>query len=96
MRRHGLPIVVLIASTALLSACGRYDTYNRPYVWHPTHANTANLAAQVANPQDLVVGRGDIETDASQFMPDIATVESGTSGKSSLGGGGAGAKAGGS
>ncbi len=36
-----------------LSAC---DPLTRPGVWHPVAANDANLAAMVADPEDLVTG----------------------------------------
>jgi len=88
MRRWFPPFLMLIAGSGLLSACARTDTYNRPYTWHPTHANTANIAAQVADPRDLVVGHGDDRTDAASLMPAIGVVESGAVGNSKLGGGG--------
>ena len=44
---------------ATLSGCGNRDPYRRDDVWYPTGANAANLAAMVANPNDLVSGRHD-------------------------------------
>ncbi len=49
------PFVLLVA----LAAGGCTMTGNPVYregTWHPTGANQANLAAEVANPHDLVAG----------------------------------------
>ncbi|HTU55241.1 MAG TPA: hypothetical protein VMF62_14850 [Acetobacteraceae bacterium] len=49
------PLVLLVA----LAAGGCTMTNNPVYregTWHPTGANEANLAAEVANPHDLVAG----------------------------------------
>lgn len=35
------------------------DSYNAPGTWHAAGANELNIAAQVADPNDLVRGRGD-------------------------------------
>ena len=43
----------------LLAGCASRDPYKRDDVWYPTGANAANLAAQVADPNDLIRGRGD-------------------------------------
>jgi len=51
------PFVLLLA----LTAGGCTMTGNPMYrdgTWHPTGANAANLAAEVADPQDLIAGRG--------------------------------------
>ncbi len=71
MRRIFPPLALLVAGSLSLTACNRNDSYNRPYVWHPTHANDANLAAEVVNPQDLVVGEGDDTTDGAAVVPGI-------------------------
>jgi type IV pilus biogenesis protein CpaD/CtpE len=61
----------ILAATLLLGGCSdlaRYlDPYQKPYTWQPTGASSANLAAQLANPHDLVIGRGstDVDTPAS-------------------------------
>ncbi len=71
------PLVLLIAGVGALSGCSQLDSYNRPYTWHPTGANAANIAAQVANPDDLIVGRGSDRTDAAMLMPGLQQVETG-------------------
>jgi len=48
-----LPIALLA-----LAGCGSRDPYRRTDVWQPTGSNAANLAAMVANPNDLRQGRG--------------------------------------
>ena len=82
------PLLLLVIGGSLVSGCSRLDSYNRPYTWHPTGANTANIAAQVAYPQDLVVGEGSSATYAAQlFSP---TPSGGGSGISNGGAGGGG------
>jgi hypothetical protein len=53
----------IVASIACLSGCaglaGVTDPYQRAGTWTPAHANEANLQAMVANPADLMHGRGD-------------------------------------
>jgi hypothetical protein len=41
-----------------LGGCMERDPYRRQDVWHPTGANAANIAAMVADPKDLIAGRG--------------------------------------
>lgn len=95
MLRFLPPLVLLIAGGGMLSGCARLDTYNRPYTWHPTGANIANIAAQVAHPQDLVVGQGSDLMDAAALVPGIRAADMGTTGASSSAGssGAAGASA---
>jgi uncharacterized alpha-E superfamily protein len=49
----------------LLAGCEALEPYQRPYSWHPTGANVANLAAMVADPHDLLHGRGAAVTDGT-------------------------------
>jgi type IV pilus biogenesis protein CpaD/CtpE len=77
MHRVLPPFVLLIAGAGVLSGCARLDTYNRPYTWHPSGVNAANIAAQVANPDDLIVGRGSGGTDAAMVVPGIQQLDSG-------------------
>ena len=51
--------LALIGCAATLAGCGDRDPYRRNDVWYPTGANAANLAAMVANPNDLTTGRSD-------------------------------------
>ena len=68
----------LMASLFVLSGCGdaaKYlDPYKKPYVWRPTGAPTANLAAQLVNPRDLAIGRGASEGDAKEAVTAIDRV----------------------
>jgi type IV pilus biogenesis protein CpaD/CtpE len=81
-----------------LAGCGNRDPYQRDDVWYPSGANAANLAAQVADPRDLVRGRNDLKQLADTSSRAIARVRSdspkpltpGTSSGSSGGGGGSG------
>ena len=97
MLRVSLP---LVAAAALLAGCANRDPYERLDVWRPTGANSANIAAMVANPRDLIRGHGtDRQTTKAQ---EVATdriwldqpkgfsggaAGSGASGSSSGGGG---------
>lgn len=49
---------VLAACLVGVAGCGQRDPYMRTDVWRPTGANAANIAAMVANPHDLIAGRG--------------------------------------
>ena len=73
------PLVLLIVGAGAVSGCARLDTYNRPYTWHPTGANVADIAAQVANPSDLIVGRGSGRTDAAMLVPGLQQADGGQS-----------------
>lgn len=90
MRGFPLPLVLLVVGGGMLSGCSRFDTYNRPYTWHPTGANVANTAAQVAYPQDLVVGEGSDKTDAATLVQAIVAVDAGAAAPSAGGGSAAG------
>lgn len=53
------PFVLLLALLLTLAAGGCTMTGNPIYregTWHPTGANEVNLAAEIANPHDLVAG----------------------------------------
>ena len=39
-----------------LAGCSAEDPLTRPGLWHPTGANDANLAAMIADADDLVTG----------------------------------------
>ena len=48
-----------------LSGCNALEPYQRPYSWHATGANEANLAAMVVDPADLVHGHAIGPSDGS-------------------------------
>jgi hypothetical protein len=64
----------LLGCLAALTGCSR-DPYQRNDVWYPTNANTANLAAMVANPNDLVAGRSDNLQPASSHVMAIEKIK---------------------
>lgn len=89
----------------LLAACDQYDPYHRTDVWYPTGASASNLAVMVANPSDLIRGRGTQRSDGKEAvlavdrvwldkpkpLPDLSTTGvNGTSGSGSGGGAGGG------
>jgi type IV pilus biogenesis protein CpaD/CtpE len=49
--------IVAIGLVAVLQGCAATDPLLNENDWHPTGANAMNIAAQVANPADLVRGR---------------------------------------
>ena len=75
MRPFLPPLVLLLLGAGSLGGCARLDTYNRPYTWHPSGANAANLAAMVAHPADLQLGHGSDSSDAAPQLAAIASVE---------------------
>jgi hypothetical protein len=63
----------------LVSACG-YDLGNpiaRPGTWKPLGDNTANLRTMVADPHDLVVGRGEDPSLATEAAAPVQRVLTG-------------------
>ena len=59
-------LFVLVAGLIGLSGCQSPDPSLRTDVWNPTGANAGNLAAMVANPEDLIHGHGTATVDAHQ------------------------------
>src|SRR5262249_37507898 len=45
-------------------ACQEMDPYTRSGTWQPSGANAGNIAAMVANPHDLISGRGATREDS--------------------------------
>jgi type IV pilus biogenesis protein CpaD/CtpE len=50
----------------LLAGCVDRDPYRRTDVWYPSGANAGNLAAMVANPNDLIRGHGVQKSDGKE------------------------------
>ena len=78
MVRAGMGRASGIAVVVLLAGCAETDPYLRPGMWQPTGANTINLAAMVANPRDLVRGRGERGMYAPQSTAPVSHLWSGT------------------
>jgi type IV pilus biogenesis protein CpaD/CtpE len=69
------PLAVVLAALALaLSGCQPLDPYQRTDVWTPTGANAGNIAAMVANPQDLIRGHGTPIEDAHEPVTAVGHV----------------------
>jgi hypothetical protein len=51
-------ILGVLCATAALAGCMDRDPYRRTDVWRPTGSNAANIAAMVADPKDMISGRG--------------------------------------
>jgi type IV pilus biogenesis protein CpaD/CtpE len=58
MTRIALRLVVLSIVSLAAAGCTITDPYERAGVWHPRGSNNGNLAVMVADPNDLVIGRG--------------------------------------
>ena len=54
-----------------LAACAETDPYSRAFSWQPTGANANNIAAQVANKNDLIRGRGVSRSDGVESVQPI-------------------------
>jgi type IV pilus biogenesis protein CpaD/CtpE len=77
LRAIVLPIG-LITALASLGGCDNRDPYSRTDVWQPTGANAGNIAAQAANPLDLIHGRGATSVDAHAATAPVERVWSGS------------------
>ena len=94
--------IALAGAVLALAGCEEMDPYHRHDVWYPTGAPQANLAAMVANPNDLIRGRGDGKVDAQRAEMAVTRIRQDkpkilpnpTGGGGSGGGGGGGASAG--
>ena len=58
-RKMRVAPLALLALCGAIAGCSQTDPYERAGIWRPSGVNDANIAAQVANPADLVRGRGD-------------------------------------
>lgn len=64
MRAGCISRIVILGMLPALAACQQLDPYTRPGMWQPTGANAGNISAMVANPYDLIHGRGVVRTDS--------------------------------
>ena len=112
MRSRIIIRAALLAAVLVVAACQQIDPYTRTDMWQPTGANAGNIAAMVANPYDLIRGRGAAKEDSKASNVAISHVWSdtpkglldpgggsggGSSGSSGgAGGGGSGSSGGGS
>ncbi|MGC8470382.1 MAG: hypothetical protein ACP5NI_10795 [Acetobacteraceae bacterium] len=73
-RRLGLAALALPLAFA---GCHYMDPTTRPGMWKPDRAVQENLAAQVANPADLVRGQGSTGTPAVLATAPVAVLNAG-------------------
>lgn len=99
----------LLAAVLSVAACQEMEPYARTDMWQPTGANAGNIAAMVANPYDLLHGRGSdrtdsnepvlaihrVNTDHTKALLDPGGLSSSSSGSSGGGGSGGGGPGGG-
>ncbi len=102
---HHMTRLTLASAVCLgvLAGCDSRDPYKRDDVWYPTGSNAANLAAQVADPHDLMRGQNDprqladtparaiarVRSDSAKPLTGGSAASGGGSGSSGGGGGGA-------
>jgi len=66
-----ISLALLVVSVA---GCASSDPYRRTDVWSPTGSNAGNIAAMVAEPNDLLHGRSDNTGDSQQAAAAIDRV----------------------
>jgi uncharacterized membrane protein YgcG len=105
---HVFTIIRLASVTGMfaLGACQQIDPYTRSDTWQPTGSVQGNLAAMVANPNDLIRGRGVPTEDTKEptlainhvwtDQPKTLLDPGGATGTGSSGSGGSGSGSGGS
>ncbi|HTN11417.1 MAG TPA: hypothetical protein VL154_10650 [Acetobacteraceae bacterium] len=102
-RAARLALAGLVLAVLPLAGCGPTgDTYDRIGTWHPQGVNDMNIAAQVADPHDLVRGRDIAQPNYRTSAAAVADLWSGKTTKAAAaaaaaggGAGGAGGAAGG-
>jgi type IV pilus biogenesis protein CpaD/CtpE len=66
--------IILTTLVLLVAGCANTDPYRRTDVWYPTGSNAGNIAAMVARPNDLILGRTGNAGDARQATSAIDRV----------------------
>lgn len=91
-----LALTGLMLASLPLAACSSYrDSYDRTGTWHADGVNDMNIAAQVADPHDLVRGRDIPQANYRTSATAVADLWSGKAGKAAAAAGAAGAAGGG-
>ena len=96
-------LTLAAALLVMLAGCEERDPLRRTDVWYPTGDNAANIAAMVANPNDLIRGHGARGTDGTEAAMAVERLWQGktkdlpqVNDSSSIAGGGGGGSGGGS
>jgi len=72
-RNHWLVVLVLVSGCTY----DPFDPYQRPGTWVPEGSNNANLRAMVANPHDLVEGKGTSVSSGAAAAPPVGRLLTG-------------------
>lgn len=72
MRRISCLLILLLAT-----ACSSPDPMQRVGTWQPQGSNDTNLRLMVANPEDLVIGRGATDSLGAEAGPPITRLFAG-------------------
>lgn len=68
----------ILATLGLLLLAGCHDPYDWPGTWNASQVNAANIAAQVADPQDLARGHGHADADGQEAAAAVDRLRRGT------------------
>ena len=70
--------IFLLSAVALIGGCSQTDPLYKAGAWNPSGVNDSNLAAQVADPEDLVHGQGREDSDGQQAADAVDRLRRGT------------------
>lgn len=74
-QRNALLAIAVI--TLPLASCTQYGAWNSQGMWQPIGSNSANLRAMIANPQDIVSGRGSVTAPGGEAARAVTNFETG-------------------
>ena len=95
MTRAATLSLLALGGLLMLAGCDQLDPMMRTDRWQPSGANAGNLAAMVADPHDLIRGRGDIFRDSNDQALAVTRIDTDQAKAFSGGGGSSGGSSGG-
>lgn len=85
-----LTACLLLSGCDATHAANQIDPYKREGMWRPEGVNAGNIAAQLADPRDLVRGRGDSGPQVKQAANAVTRIWAASVGPAQAPGGAAG------